>query len=345
MSEFSLEGSDPGRSRDYLPTATLEMLRLRAKLLQQIRAFFQAREFLEVETPIVSADTVVDRHLEPVRVTDLLRTTNLNEAADLQGCDTWMWLQTSPEFAMKRLLSAGARAIFQISKVFRMGERGQFHNPEFTMLEWYRVNDDLQRGMDLLGELVIDLLHVDRVQKTTYRDAFRQHSGIDPFDSTIQVFADKCHALKVTPPWLADHTDVDDWLNLLFGHCVQPNLGNSIPEIVYDWPASQAALAVVRSDATPVAERFELFVQGVELANGYHELTDPHELRQRNERVNLQRQHDGHAMLPVDSRLLNAMQVGLPASAGVALGIDRLLMVISGATDLSQVIAFPIDRA
>lgn len=309
---------------DFLPTAPLEMLRRRAELLRRVRGFFDARSFLEVETPILSRDVVVDQHLDP------LSTTVFADPRQPERGDKF-WLQTSPEFGMKRLLAAGLTAIYQITRVFRGGEAGARHNPEFTMVEWYRVGDDYAAGMRLLAEFAAAILGADAVEQISFREAFRRHAGVDP------LLVDAGGA-PVRQPWELD---------LLLTRDVEPKLGIERPTILYDYPANQAALARVRQ--TPgqpdVAERFELYARGVELANGYHELLDPAVLRQRNQTNNALRIADGKPALPEESRLLAAMEQGLPPCSGCALGLDRLLMVLTGAQTIQEVLAFPLDRA
>ena len=308
------------------------MLARRAELLRTIRHFFDSRDFLEVDTPILSADTVVDRHLEPFTV-------------DVSG--STFFLQTSPEFAMKRLLAAGMKAIYQITHVFRQAERGQRHNPEFMMLEWYRVGDTYQSGMDLLAELAEATLDRGPAERLTYAEAFERHVSINPHTADADCLLRAIDQQKIDAAGF-DPADRDGLLDLLLTHRIEPHLGVSRPTILYDYPASQSALAKIRDDGPgnpPVAERFELYVDSLELANGYHELTDPAELRRRNAAVNDQRAADGHARLPEESRLLAAMDAGLPESVGVALGFDRLLMAITGATQIDHVLPFPIDRA
>ena len=299
---------------DFLPTATLDMLRRRAEMLRQVRQFFDSRGFLEVETPILSHDVVVDRHLDPLRVT-LFRDPRQPHLGDT------LWLQTSPEFAMKRLLAAGAKAIYQVNKVFRGGEAGQLHNPEFTMVEWYRVGDDYEAGMKLLSDLADALLGHGSADPYTFNQAMRLFGGTEP--------------LGMSP------FDLD----LVLTTKVQPKLGLNRPAIVYDYPAEQAALARIRPGDPPVAERFELFASGIELANGYHELLDPAILRERSRANNAARAADGKFTLPEESRLLAAMDHGLPPCSGCALGFDRLVMVATGAKSIQEVMAFPIDRA
>jgi lysyl-tRNA synthetase class 2 len=313
------------------------MLRTRADLLARVRSFFAERAFLEVETPLLSADTVVDRHLDPLSVV------SPDDPRDPSRGRT-MWLQTSPEFGMKRLMAAGGEAIYQITRAFRAGESGERHNPEFTMVEWYRRDDTLEQGMQLLSDLAEVLFERGASERIAYADAFRSATGVDPHDATGQQLAAAARDLKISISDSLAPADRDTWLHLLMSHVVEPGLGRDRPAIVYDYPASQAALARLRGNP-PVAERFELYVGGMELANGYHELLDAEILRQRNRQANAQRIADGKPPLPNESRLLAAMEHGLPACTGVALGFDRAVMVATGAKHIREVIAFPIDRA
>ena len=288
----------------------------------------------------MSRDTVVDRYVEPVRIS----AGSLVEGEFSSGD---VFLQTSPEFAMKRLLAAGATSIYQICKAFRKGEIGRQHNPEFTMLEWYRVGDNLNAGIELLAELAMHVFEVDHIQKTTYREAFLAHASIDPFDCNPGKIRSVCQRHGVDVASFDDNVDLDNWLNLAMSEIVEPNLGKESPEVVYHWPASQSALANVCQNANgeSVAERFELFYGGTELANGYHELQDAGELKRRNSYVNSQRISDGAVTLPEHSQLVEAMESGLPACSGVALGVDRLLMVLLKASSIDEVISFPFNRA
>jgi lysyl-tRNA synthetase class 2 len=301
---------------DFLPTASLDMLRRRADLLKLVRQFFDDRDFLEVETPLLSHDTVVDRHLDPLAVTLFGDPRQPDHGPKL-------WLQTSPEFAMKRLLAAGATAIYQVTRAFRGGEAGRLHNPEFTIVEWYRAGDNYEAGMYLLSDLAAAILGRAVAERLTYREAFERYAGVDPLDGQ------------------RTHLELD----LLLSQRVEPQLGRSRPTILCDYPADQAALARLRPGDPSVAERFELYVDGVELANGYHELLDPAILRERNRTNNELRATDGKYQLPADSRLLAAMDHGLPACSGCALGFDRLVMVATGAKSIQEVMAFPIERA
>jgi lysyl-tRNA synthetase class 2 len=353
--------SHPDYTYSFRPTATWDALRLRADLLKRLRALFEERGFLEVETPLLSADTVVDRYIEPLRV-------------NVDGCERF--LQTSPEFAMKRLLAAGGTALFQICKAFRGGEQGRLHNREFTMVEWYRVGDGYVEGMQLLSDLAEEMLRLGPAERTSYREAFRTHAGVDPFVTPMEKLIERCRERCVSIPESLSNSDRDGWLNLMLAEFVEPQLGKERPTILYDYPASQAALARVRSadrqegtcrlpggkehataendESTQllpgrqellVAERFELYVRGLELANGFHELLDPEILRERNRENNRLRNLDGKAELPEESRLLAAMESGLPPCTGVALGFDRLVMIAAGASSLAEVMAFTSERA
>jgi elongation factor P--(R)-beta-lysine ligase len=325
-------------SGDFRPSASWEVLHLRARLLRRIRRFFEDRRFLEVETPLLSADTVIDRHLDPIPVTLFANPQRMAEGPR-------RWLQTSPEFAMKRLLAAGAPSIYQITRAFRGGEVGRLHNPEFTIVEWYGIEHGLQQGMQLLSDLAELLFQRGAAERISYAAAFDRWVGLDPHGADgpqLAVVAER-QGIAVPDSLLVD--DRDGWLDLLLVECIEPHLGFGAPVILYDYPATQAALARLSDDRTPVAERFELYFRGIELANGYHELMDPQELRCRNRRINRSRQADGKPLLPESSRLLAAMEHGLPPCTGVALGFDRSVMLACGASELSEVIAFPSEIA
>lgn len=318
---------------NWRPSADWPTLRLRASLLHQTRCFFEQRGFLEVETPLLSADTVVDKHLEPIPVGPISHTANGP-----------FWLQTSPELAMKRLLAAGGEAIYQITRAFRSGEQGRLHNPEFTILEWYRRGDTMEDGIALVSDLCRSLLETEPADRLSYQEAFLKYAKIDPLTAQRSHLAQLATAAGLAvPAELGD--DRDDWLDLVMLELVMPQLGIARPVILYDYPASQAALAKIRPGSPPVAERFELFFCGIELANGYHELLDPDELRLRAIETNRQRAAVGKPQLPVESRLLEAMRVGLPRCTGVALGFDRLVMLAAGRAELAQVMAFTASRA
>ncbi|MEE4379329.1 MAG: EF-P lysine aminoacylase EpmA, partial [Candidatus Competibacteraceae bacterium] len=238
--------------------------------------------------------------------------------------------------------------IYQLAKVFRDGEAGRHHNPEFTLLEWYRIGFDHRQLMEEVAALVTELLG-PRLNATTefisYHDVFQRHLQIDPHQTTVEQLIARTDQQGVTPPPEMSLKDLDPWLHLLLSHCIEPQLGRGRLTFVYDYPASQAALARVRPSNPPVAERFELYLNGIELANGFHELSDAAEQRRRFEADNARRRRDGLAPMPVDERLLAALANGLPDCAGVALGFDRLLMLAAGKSSLQDVLAFPFEIA
>lgn len=334
------------RLNDWRPTADQTSLGRRAELLRSTRDFFHRLGFLEVETPVLSHDTVVDRHLDPFAV--VVGQPPVSVIAPEP--DRRMFLQTSPEFAMKRLLVAGSGPIFQICKAFREGEAGAWHNPEFTMLEWYDTRLDYPGGRRQLGELANTLLGGAGFREVTYQSAFLEATGLDPFHASESELTDR---IRNSGEYAGELESVGvatidrDWLlDWLMGNEVQPGLGLPDPTIVYDWPGSQAALAARRLESgVAIAERYELYAQGVELANGFHELADPNELLARAKCNNRLRENDGKARLPEESRLASAMREGLPASCGCAMGLDRVLMVKYRYQTIGEVIAFPFDRA
>jgi len=313
----------------WRPSASLHTLRKRAALLARIRTFFAHRGVLEVETPLLS------------------RSGNPSPAIDSLACasgDGQRYLHTSPEFAMKRLLAAGSGPIYQICKVFRQGEQGRRHNPEFTLLEWYRPGMDYHALMDEVDELLQHLLGTPMSEKLTYAQLFRQHLDLDihhASPSQLQACAAR-HGLRTS---LTSDDDLDCWRDLLLSHLIEPRLGHHKPLFVYDYPASQASLARLRSGPPTLAERFELYIQGIEIANGYQELTDPDEQRSRFLHEQEQRRHQGKTCPPVDEALLAALAHGLPDCAGVALGVDRLLMLQQGIENIEEALSFSWQRA
>ena len=317
----------------WRPTASHKMLRLRAEILAKIRDFFAQRGVLEVETPLLASAPATDLHLHALSCR--YRGPGADGGRDL-------YLQTSPEFAMKRLLTADSGPIYQICKAFRDGEAGARHNPEFTMLEWYRPGWDHHRLMDEMDELLAAILGSRSAERLTYAQAFGRYAEVEVVTASAEELSDRVADLGVAEPRGLSR---DDLLDLVLTHVIESKLGHCQPTFIYDYPASQAALARVRDGDPPVAERFEVFVEGVELANGYHELTDPTEQRRRFEADLEARRSSGLPEVPIDDHLLTALEHGLPACAGVALGVDRLMMVAAGTRNISEVLAFPIDRA
>ncbi len=314
----------------WQPTAHLDTLRLRAHLYSELRNFFAAREILEVETPILSAGAVPDPHIEPF-------------CTDYHGKNPKsLFLHTSPELAMKRLLAMDIGAIFQISKVFRDGESGRWHNPEFTLLEWYRPGFNQEDLIQEVDELLQNILHCPPAEHLTYSQVFEEETGLHPLNCSLldlQNYADKLGFSK------AHRLDRETGLQFIFSHHIESQLGQNCPTVIKDFPANQAALARKRVDNPQLAERFEVYVQSVELANGFYELTDPVEQRQRFVQDLAKRQALNLPTYPLDERFLAALEAGLPDCAGVALGLDRLLMLMTGASHINDVLTFPIDYA
>jgi elongation factor P--(R)-beta-lysine ligase len=363
---FEMTSSDPTSGRDagsFRPSAGLEQLEARSKLLDFTRAYFRKQGLWEVETPLLSRDIVVDAYLEPF-------VTRSDSGSDCRPAapDNELFLQTSPEFAMKRLLAAGAPDIFQLTRSFRRTEIGPLHNPEFTILEWYHRGTSYHDAMTFVEQFVSEFFdeaqRVSRAEeksrpetvivsgrlsrpfpRSSYDDLFRRALGTGVLDKSAAELSQLARRAGIEPPPSLAADDVDGWLNLLLALKAEPELARLPAVFVYDYPAGQAALARIRSDVPPVAERFELYLSGIEICNGYQELTDPEELRRRISVQQSLRRREGSRPLPAESRLLAAMEAGLPECSGVALGFDRLLMAALGAKSLADVIAFPFDRA
>ncbi|WP_404409754.1 elongation factor P--(R)-beta-lysine ligase [Pseudidiomarina marina] len=317
---------------NWQPSASLDILRQRAALFQTIRNFFQQRNVLEVDTPILGRFGVTDLHLE-----------NLETTLSFFPNQRFQ-LQTSPEYAMKRLLAAYGQSIYQLGKVFRDDEVGRFHNPEFTMLEWYRINFTMQ---DLINEAVTllrDVLGAREVHQTTYQRLFQKYLNLDPLTASIAEL-ENC---LVNDERIADlvkrETDKDTLLQLAMSLVIEPQLKKSDITVVERFPASQAALAELDDDER-VALRFEVYVGGIELANGYQELTHAAHQQLRFNHDNQLRKQFGKNMKPTDFRLLEALDAGMPNCSGVALGFDRLLMLVTGVSDIRQVLPFSITCA
>lgn len=323
---------------EWKPTASLDVLRKRSLMIQSLRELFYANGYWEVETPIVSQETVIDAHLDPMTYRD-----SRNEQR---------FLQTSPEAAMKRLLSAGADRIFQISRTFREGETGRLHNTEFSMLEWYALGQSHTDQMHWVEQLVKKVVggfqpkfKSTRFLSWSYDEAFEKAIGQKILGCDTGQLMEIAKNHNVTVPDGMNSAYLDDWRNLLLSAVVEPRIKKEQAVFIYDYPASQAALARVRNETPPVAERFELYINGIEICNGYNELTDAAELRQRCRDQNQQRTRLGKDDLPIPIRLLASMDAGLPTCSGVALGIDRLVMVALQLEDIAEVIPFPYDRA
>lgn len=322
---------------NWRPSAGPDTLVLRAKLLQRARRFFADRNVLEVQTPVLVSSACPDPNIPGIA------------AQPWQG-DT-MFLHTSPEHAMKRLLCAGSGDIYQIGPVFRDGEAGRNHNPEFTMIEWYRIGYDQQQmaaeTVELIKMLLAsanDIASNIKVVRISYRDAFVQYVGVDPFTADLPELMAVCDHLNLLPATgLSD--DRDACLDLLLGAVVGPAFPHDQVHVLYDYPASQAALARIRPGQPAVAERFEVFYGGMELGNGFRELGDATEQRQRFAAERKRYAATGRTTPPIDERLLAALAHGLPDCSGVAVGFDRLMMLATGQSSISQVLSFSFDRA
>lgn len=313
----------------------LSALRLRARVNAAIRGFFGERGVLEVETPILSAAGNTEPNIDSFTTTF---------SGHVSAGPRLRWLRTSPEYPLKRLLAAGLGDCYELGRVFRNGEAGGRHNPEFSMLEWYRVGWDHHRLIEETVSLVRQLLAlVDRqarVEVLTYRELFQRHVGVDPFTASLQQLQAPLAGIQIDGEGLSR----DDWLDLLMTHRIQPAFSRQVLTVVHDWPASQAALARIRPGEPPLAERFELYLGQYELANGYHELNDAAEQRARFARDHAVRSERGAVLPPVDQALLASLDA-LPACAGVAVGVDRLLMCLLETAAIADVLALDFASA
>lgn len=318
-------------NEQWRPSASMTHLKQRAEILSKIRQFFFQREVLEVETPSLSQAGVCDPYLENFQT---LQRSSTNKS---------LFLQSSPEFHMKRLLAAGSGAIYQISKAFRDEEAGHQHNPEFTILEWYRPDFDHFQLMSEVEELVCSVLACPPAQRLSYQAAFLQYLEIDPLSITTDELRQLCQQQDLGK-WLQSE-DRDTLLQVIFAQLIEPQIAKEQPCFIYHFPASQASLAQIHQADPRVAERFELYYQGLELVNGFHELTDADEQVKRFKSDNHFRQQKGLEEKAIDGHFIAALRSGLPECSGVALGIDRLVMLALNCQHIEQVLSFPISRA
>lgn len=325
----------------WAPSATLEAVAFRAQILFLIRDFFRRRRVMEVETPLLSQHTNLDPYLQSIRVP-------CYRQADQTGPDCY--LQTSPEFAMKRLLAAGSGSIYQVCKAFRLSEQGRHHNPEFTMLEWYQVGLDYFQLMTVVVDLIQYLVESSnsqnaeplRVKKISYQEAFFTATGLDPFLAThgeLKTLFEQC-ANSSAAEW-----DRDALLQYLFAIKVESSFDKGQLVLVYDYPLSQSPLAKRKRAAPQIAERFELYMAGMELGNGYSELTNHDEQLQRFQSLQEQRRKLGKDELAIDHHFIAALANGIPDCAGVAIGLDRLIMALTSCDHIDQVVNFPFPKA
>ncbi len=311
----------------------------RAQILQKIRRFFAKRDVVEVETPALSQGTVTDVYLDAISC-------QYNFLADSPvGHSTELFLQTSPEFHMKRLLASGYGCIYSIAKAFRHEESGRNHNPEFTMLEWYRIGFDQFDLMSEVSELLRAVLGCNEPLFSSYQDIFLKTVSIDPLTASFDELVTLLKTHNKFESWLVDMNDVDLLLQYIFSEIIEPSIGNEQPQFIYDFPVAQASLARVSTEDSRVAQRFECYFSGIELVNGFNELTDADEQVARFEQDNAKRKEQGLSVKPIDENFVAALNYGLPQCSGVALGIDRLVMLALGVNDISEVQSFSIERA
>ena len=322
----------------WQPTLTWEYAQKRAQILKKIRQFFDERNVIEVETPALSQGTVTDVHLDAITC----RYNFLSDSSTEQS--TNLYLQTSPEFHLKRLLASGYGCIFQIAKAFRHEEAGRFHNPEFTLLEWYRLGFDHFMLMKEVAALLITVLDCDEPIQTTYQNIFIEQVGLDPLTATREQLLSLIEAHDKLSDWLTVEQDNDILLQFIFSELIEPHIGNNSPCFVYNFPCSQASLAKISPEDARVAERFECYFRGIELVNGFNELTDADKQLERFQIDNLQRNKLSLQVKPIEKNFIAALSQGLPQCSGVALGVDRLIMLALKAKHIEEVISFPVAR-
>lgn len=314
---------------NWAPSASFSNLKMRAHYLEAVRAFFKARDVLEVETPLLCRASVTDPFIESFPVT-------------IKQNGPHYYLQTSPEYAMKRLLAADSGAIFQICKAFRQDEWGRFHNPEFTMLEWYRPNYTHHDLMNEMDDFLCAILKTKPAERMSYQALFKSYLGVNPHKTNLKELKACAASQKIVTHEIIE--DPHTLLELLMTHIIEPQIGQNRPCFVYDYPSHQAALSIVKNDNPPVAERFEVYFKGLELANGFHELLDAEEQYNRFQKNIETRKNNHQTILEIDELFLAALQNGLPACAGVALGFDRLMMIALNAHQISDVLSFDFSR-
>ncbi len=323
----------------WQPTLTWQNAQKRAQVLIRIRQFFAERNVVEVETPALSQGTVTDVNLDAFSCDyDFLSDSSPEHSSSL-------YLQTSPEFHMKRLLASGYGCIFQIAKAFRHEEAGRYHNPEFTMLEWYRLGFDHFELMGEVSELLEAVLGCSEARQVTYQQLFLEQVGLDPLVTTREQLISLITKKNKLSDWLVLEPDIDILLQFVFSEIIEPNIGLGSPCFVYNFPKSQASLAKISPDDKRVAQRFECYYQGVELVNGFNELIDVSNQLQRFHQDNNQRKKLSLIEKPIDKNFISALSHGLPQCSGVALGIDRLIMLALKAEHIEHVVSFPVERS
>ncbi|MBA6380237.1 MULTISPECIES: elongation factor P--(R)-beta-lysine ligase [unclassified Colwellia] len=316
-----------------------EVAKSRGHVINEIRGFFKNKNVIEVETPSLSMGTVTDPYLDAFSTQyNYLDNSDINQSQQL-------YLQTSPEFHMKRLLASGYGCIFQICKAFRHEDSGRYHNPEFTLLEWYRIGFDQHDLMAEVDELLSTVVKTPKSEKISYQNLFIKFVSIDPLTATFNQLYEVIELHGKAADWLYESDDCDLLLQFIFSEIIEKNIGLSRPCFVYNFPIAQASLAKECAEDNRVAQRFECYFKGVELANGFNELTDADIQITRFEQDNSKRQQLGLVTKNIDENFIKALQSGLPQCAGVALGIDRLMMIALEKSAIEDVISFPIERA
>jgi lysyl-tRNA synthetase class 2 len=316
-----------------------EVAKSRGNVINAIRDFFENKNVIEVETPSLSIGTVTDPYLEAFSTQyNYLDNSDIDQSQQL-------YLQTSPEFHMKRLLASGYGCIFQICKAFRHEDSGRYHNPEFTLLEWYRIGFDQHDLMAEVDELLSTVVKTPESEKISYQNLFIKFVSVDPLTATFNQLYEVIELRGKAADWLYESDDCDLLLQFIFSEIIEKNIGLSRPCFVYNFPFAQASLAKECDEDNRVAQRFECYFKGVELANGFNELTDADIQITRFEQDNSKRQQLGLATKNIDDNFIKALQSGLPQCAGVALGIDRLMMIALEKSAIEDVISFPIERA
>ena len=323
----------------WQPSMNWHNAKQRANVLSLIRTFFLARDVIEVETPLLSSATITDQHLDPF-------ITQFNYSADSHCSEgTLLYAQTSPEFAMKRLLASGYGSCYQICKALRHEQQGRYHNPEFTMLEWYRLGYNHFELMDEVEELLQLILSCPKPEKISYQKLFISKVDVDPLNTSRSGLINVIKHSGKLSDWLEREESIDTLLQFIMAELIEPNIGIHAPCFVYDFPASQASLAKISTKDPRVAERFECYFKGIELANGFHELTDAEQQKQRFINDNEIRQQLDMEKRAIDERFISALEYGLPACSGVALGIDRLIMLALSVEKIDDIITFPVSIA
>lgn len=312
---------------------TVQNARLRAGILHKVRSFFRERNVLEIETPLLSRGVSTDCHL------DVFSSKFHPDGYTETDKSTTLYLQTSPELLMKRLLSRGFPDIFQICKVFRNGEHGRIHNPEFTMLEWYRLNFGMHDLISETADLLQMVLGQKTVSKATYQDFFIRCTAVDPLESTFDELLSYCRKVGKEPPNCPSKSDI---LNFMMSEIVEPQMPADTLLFIHNFPAEQAVLAILDPRDKRTAFRFECYYNGVELCNGYEELHSPEENRRRMAEENIKRVQSGKPTLPVDNRFIMSLS-NLPPCSGNAVGLDRLIMLAAGSKKLKETVSFPFD--